>query len=237
MLCTPRTNKHHYSLESGTEMSGNAFHCIFKDPSAAACNRGLWNSQLFIFRIFLQPKSKHSWKDFKKQKTTQTICIYFIPVLRGEEGRGEAGGRKLRPGEATGRVGTRDGVESDLGYQLWPTTEGEWLKKDARNSPSRRVQVSAEQPRDRWTLNRQNILDWRKCQVPYAAGWQLWSSTRALEWETASVCMATVMLRLSMLSNTQIYESKPFCFYSTCLQVHLFRSGRFLCPLRPNRWW
>lgn len=214
--------------KAGQRWVGMLFIVFLKIPLQQSATGGFETPSCSYSEFFVTQKQTQlkGFKKNKKQKTAQTLCIYFIPVLWGEEGREEPGGRKLRPGEAMGRVGRRNGVESDLGYRLWLTTEGERLKKDTRNGPSRRVQVSTKQPRDRWTLNRQNILDWRKCQVPYAAGWQLWSSTRALEWETASVCMATVMLRLSVLSSTQICKSKPFCSYSTCLHVHLFRSGK-----------
>lgn len=47
MRCSPCINKCHYSLKGQTEMSGNAFSCIFKDLCAT------WGlCQLFIFRTF-----------------------------------------------------------------------------------------------------------------------------------------------------------------------------------------
>lgn len=209
--------------KAGQRWVGMLFIVFLKIPLQQSATGGFETLSCSYSEFFCNPKANTVERILKKQTNKQKIpkqpklyvyILYqFCEVRKAER---EAGGRKLRPGEAAARVGSRNGVESDLGYQVWLTTEGERLKKDARNSPSRRVQVSSEQPRDRWTLNGQNILDWRKCQVPYAAGWQLWSSTRTLEWGTASVCMATVILRLS---DSQIYKSKPFCFLSPCASL------------------
>lgn len=71
-------------------MSGNVFHCTLKDPSAAGCKKGLWNSQLFIFRIFLEPKSKHIKVNSKTNPNY--MYIFFTSFVRW--GRQRGGRRK-----------------------------------------------------------------------------------------------------------------------------------------------
>lgn len=226
--------------KAGQRWVGMLFIVFLKIPLQQSAAGGFETLSCSYSEFFWNPKAntvERTKKNKKNKNNPNYMYIFYTSFC--EVRKAEVGGRR-RKAEARWSYGSCWQTEwcwkwsrlSTLTNNRRRAVKKRRKEQSKSKSPSPRVQVSAEQPRDRWTPNGQNIPDWRKCQVPYAVGWQLWSSSRAQEWGTASVCMATVKL-----SNTQIYKSKPFWFYSTCLRVRLFRSGRSLCPLRPNRWW